>query len=191
MMTLFKLDNSSTPHVFFAGGMKREIGRYFACLIIIAGMTLFYPASESSAQKSPNVNVKTDEVYAADFTLKDLNGTNIRLSDFKGKMVLLNFMATWCPECLASIPYLKVIYAQYYKKGLIMININIQETEGKVAAYAKKHSLPYPIVLDQEGTIAKSYGVVGVPVKILIDRQGRIICWNCRSLDKLLEKNLQ
>jgi peroxiredoxin len=150
-------------------------------------MILLYPAEESSAQSNAN----TEETYAADFVLKDLSGTNIRLSDFKGKMILLNFMATWCPECLASIPYLKAVHTEYYKKGLIMININIQETEGKVAAYAKKHNLPYPTVLDPDGTISKGYGVVGIPVKILIDRQGRIICWNCRSLDKLLEKNLK
>jgi len=154
-------------------------------------MTVFYPASESLAQGSPFVDVKADEVVAADFILRDLNGTNIRLKDFRGKMVLLNFMTTWCPECLASIPYLKSIYAQYYKKGLVMININIQEQQGKVAAYSGKHKLPYPTVLDVEGAVSKSYGVVGVPVKVLIDRDGRIICWNCRSLERQLENQLK
>ncbi len=60
-----------------------------------------------------------------------------------------------------------------------------------MAAYSQKHSLPYPTLLDQEGTISKSYGVLGVPVKVVIDRDGRIICWNCRSLDNLLENNLK
>jgi peroxiredoxin len=189
MMTLFELDISCTGQIFPDGWIKQRIFQCSVCLIIIAGMMFFHPASESAAQGLSTI--KADEIYAADFVLKDLNGTNVRLSDFKGKMILLNFMTTWCPECFASIPNLKAIHSQYYKKGLIMININIQEKEGKVAAYSRKHRLPYPTVLDEGGTISKSYGVVGVPVKVLIGRDGRIICWNCRSLDKLLESNLK
>jgi peroxiredoxin len=148
----------------------------------------FFQVLESFAQIS---NIKSDEIYADDFILADLNGKIIRLNDYKGSMILLNFMTTWCPECLAAIPYLKSIYTKYNKKGLILININIQEKTGKVATYSQKHNLPYPTVLDQEGTIARSYGIAGVPVKILIARDGRIICWNCRSLDRLLEENLK
>lgn len=200
MTALFKPDTSGaqrTGPIFrqkqtgFDGVMRRRIWRYFTCFILIPGMIFFYPASESSAQRIPFINIKTDEVYAADFILRDLSGKNISLSDYKGKIILLNFMTTWCPECLASIPYLRAIYTRYHEKGLIIMNINIQETERKVTAYSKKHSLPYPTLLDQEGTISKSYGVLGVPVKVLIDRDGRIICWNCRSLDKLLESNLK
>jgi peroxiredoxin len=137
------------------------------------------------------IKSRMDDVYAADFTLRSLNGKDFRLSDYKGKVVLLNFMATWCPECRTSIPYLKAIYAQYNPQGLIMLSISVEEPEEKVAAFSKKNNLPYTTLLDREGTIARNYGVVGVPVKVLIDREGRIICWNCRSLDTQLEKQLE
>lgn len=176
---------------FLHGSMKQRIGRIFSCFIIAACIVFFHPTCESYAQSLPLTKVKDDGIYAADFTLKDLNGVNIRLSSFKGKMILLHFMTTWCTDCMASVPYLKRIYTQYHNKGLVMININIQEKEEKVAAYSTKNSLPYPTVLDTEGTVARSYGVVGVPARVLIDRNGRIICWNCRSLDQLLENNLR
>lgn len=165
--------------------------RYFVCFILILGLISFYPFGESHAQGNSFINVTADKDYASDFTLKDLTGKNVRLSDYKGKIILLNFMTTWCLECLASIPKLKAIYTRYFEKGLIIMNINIQETQRIVMAYSKRHSLPYPTLLDPEGTISKSYGVIGVPVKVLIDRDGRIICWNCRSLDNLLESNLK
>ncbi len=199
MTSLFISDIADTRRIWpvprkkavFAGEMKRRVMRHFACFILISGMMFFFHVCESSAQGTSSINVKADEDYASDFILQDLNGKNVRLNDYKGNIILLNFMTTWCPECLASIPKLKAIHAQYVEKGLIIMNINIQEAKGKVTAYSKKHSLPYPTLLDPEGTIAKSYGVIGVPVKVLIDRDGRIICWNCRSLDKLLESNLK
>jgi thiol-disulfide isomerase/thioredoxin len=196
MNTLPKLDSSGIEQTESAfrriqavcvREMLRKFMRYVVCYVLASGLFL-YSASVSFAQGiSSGSNTKADVVYAADFILKDLNGKDIKLSDYKGRIILLNFMATWCPECLASIPKLKAIYARYFEKGLIIMNINIQETPRIVVAYSKKHSLPYSTLLDPEGTISKSYGVLGVPVIVLIDRDGRIICWNCRSLDNLLE----
>jgi len=161
----------------------------FAVFCIMVSGIFFYlastsPAQESFSEKSP----KTDSVYTSDFMLKDLTGKEIKLSNYKGRTIFLIFMATWCRDCLASIPDLKAIYNRYHEKGLVMMSINIQESHEKVEAYSRKHNLPYPILLDSDGTISKKYGVVGVPVKVLIDRDGRIICWNCRSLNSMLEK---
>jgi peroxiredoxin len=65
------------------------------------------------------------------------------------------------------------------------------ESREKASAFSKKYSLPFPTLLDGEGKVYKSYSVVGVPLTALIDRNGRIICWNCRRLDKLLEKQFE
>jgi len=196
MTTSSKLDSSGieqTGSAFrrvqavCAREILRKIVRYGVCYVLASGL-LFYFASGSFAQGIfSDSNAKTDVVYATDFILKDLNTKDIKLSDYKGKVILLNFMTTWCPNCLASIPRLKAMHARYFEKGLIILNIDIQETPRIVVAYSKKHSLPYSTLLDPEGTISKSYGVLGVPVMVLIDRDGRIICWNCRSLDNLME----
>jgi len=100
-------------------------------------------------------------------------------------------MATWCPECRGTIPRLKEIYSLYNAKGLVLLFIDIMESKEKAAAFSRKYSLPFSTLLDEEGKVCRSYGVGGVPVKALIDRDGRIICWNCRSFDNLLAKQFE
>jgi len=168
---------------------RRIPGGLVGFLMISVALLFFAPVS--FAQGPSAGNTRTDEVYAADFVLKDLNGKEIKLSDYKGRPVFLIFMTTWCRDCFASIPTLKAIYKRYHEKGLVMININVGETHAKMAAYSQKNSIPYPTLLDPEGAVSKKYGVGGVPVKALIDRDGRIICWNCRSLEDLLEKQFE
>lgn len=185
----FKTKASSagqTVRVDGSGDDWRKKLRFAVCFAVISFVILFHSAFVCSAQ-----GVSADESYAADFILKDLNGKDVKLSDYKGRPIFLIFMTTWCRDCLASIPNLKAIYNRYHEKGLVMLSIDIEETHAKAAAYSKKHSLPYPILLDPEGSLSRKYGVGGVPVKALIDRNGRIICWNCRSLEELLEKQFE
>lgn len=168
----------------------RNVFRRVAGSLIIAAALIGF-AQASYAQGAAAGTNRSDEVYAADFVLKDINGKEVKLSDYKGRPIFLIFMTTWCRDCYASIPALKTIYKRYHEKGLIMLNINIQETQAKMAAYSYKNDLPYPTLLDTEGTVSRKYGVGGVPVKALIDRDGRIICWNCRSLEAMLENQLE
>lgn len=165
--------------------IKRNL-QFLICFIFAPCLILWF-ANQGSAQEHQTAK-STNDVFAADFTLKDHKGKDYRLSNYKGKIVLLNFMTTWCPECQSSVPYLKAIYARYNQRGLVMLNINVMQGEEKIAAFSKKYALPYPTLMDREGIISRNYGVVGVPVKVLIDREGRIICWNCHALDQLIEK---
>jgi len=109
---------------------------------------------------------------ASDFTLKDLDGRTVSLSDYKGKTIVLYFMATWCPECRSAIPHLRELYASYNPKGLIFLSIDVMESKEKAAAFSRKYNIPYPILLDEEGKVYRNYGVGGVPVKAF-DRPGR------------------
>ncbi len=172
------------------GQGRRKKMRCQAGFLLIFFLLFSCVASISGAQASSDA-ARADDNYAADFVLKDLNGKDVRLSDYKGRPIFLIFMTTWCRDCFASIPTLKAIYNRYHEKGLVMLSIDVQESHAKVAAYSKKHSLPYPVLLDPEGTLSRKYGVGGVPVKALIDRNGHIICWNCRSLEELLEKQFE
>lgn len=166
----------------------KKMSLYAFCSVAGLGLLFCFAFTSFALEASSGSNGKTDAAYAADFTLKDLTGKEIKLRDYKGRTIFMIFMTTWCRDCFASIPDLKAIYNRYHEKGLVMLNINIQESHEKVTAYSKKHNLPYPTLLDYEGTVSKKYGVGGVPVKVLIDREGRIICWNCRSLDSLIGK---
>ncbi len=118
-----------------------------------------------------------------DFTLRDLQGRKWTLSDQRGRPVLMLFTTTWCPSCRQEVPHYKAIYERYRPLGLEMVNIDIQETKEKVARFADHNALPYPILLDETGEVAQAYGVVGVPFTALLDRDGRVVCLPCRSLD--------
>ena len=163
--------------------------RWLLSLILVCSIIIFFPIQNSVlGQGGANTN---EDDRASDFTLKDLDGRDVRLSDYKGKTIVLYFMATWCPECRGSIPRLKEIYSSYNAKGLVLLSIDVMESKEKAAAYSRKYNLPYAILLDEDGKVYRSYGVGGVPLKALINRNGRIICWNCSSFDNLLAKQFE
>jgi len=140
---------------------------------------------ESSTSRTPSKAVQ--EAKAPDFTLKDLSGKSVKLSSLRGNPVLVIFSATWCPECRREIPYFKEIYASYYSKGLQIVNIDIMEPKDRVRSFADRFELPYLTLLDEDGQVAQKYGVYGIPTALLIDKNGIILCYPCRSLDRLLD----
>ncbi len=125
---------------------------------------------------------------APDFTLKDVYGQAVTLSQYRGRPIFLVFGTTWCPNCKSELPQMKSIYEKYRGKGLIMFGVDIMESQQKVLSFARSRKINFPMLLDSEGQVADSYGVVGVPAKVLIDQKGRIICWNCRTLEDKLKQ---
>jgi peroxiredoxin len=112
---------------------------------------------------------------AADFTLPDLDGRPMTLSPFLGKTpVLLVFWATWCPECRAAIPEINALATGPLADKLQIFALNYRESREKVAQAVRSHGIRYTVLLDERGRAARSYGVVGIPTYILIDRKGNI-----------------
>ena len=112
---------------------------------------------------------------APDFTLENLEGTAVSLSDFRGKVVLLDFWATWCPPCRKEIPHLKELHTEYGDDGLVILGIAL-DVKGRrvVAPFVEEHQLPYPIVLGGQ-EVSRAYGGVrNIPTAFLIDRDGLI-----------------
>jgi len=114
---------------------------------------------------------------APDFTLPDLEGRQTALSSFKNSSpVCVVFWATWCPYCVQEIPKLKSIHEQYAGRGLKLLAINVATNDPleRVMAFQKKWSIAYPILYDTAGTVSRMYGVMGIPVSVIIDRNGMI-----------------
>jgi len=107
---------------------------------------------------------------APDFTLKDLNGNRVSLSDFKGKVVVLNFWATWCGPCREEMPHIDVLYQKYKDQGLVVIGINAERNHEKVEEFAKA-KVSYTVLLDGERQ-GREYGVTGIPSTFYIDKRG-------------------
>src|SRR4030042_22289 len=128
--------------------------RGFAALFAPALLTVlfsFSPGARAAAPKSFDIMNRTIEEKAPDFVLTDLDGRKYRLSDHRGKRpVLLIFSTTWCPSCKEEIPHLKSLHATYAKRGIEMVNIDIQQSREKVAKYAAKNKLPYRRLLEEE-----------------------------------------
>jgi peroxiredoxin len=107
-----------------------------------------------------------------EFSLPDLNGKMVNLKDFRGKVVFVNFWATWCPPCRDEMPSMEQIYREYRDKGLVMLGINFMEPPSTIKPFIETHKLTFPILLDS-GTVMVLYGVLGLPATYLIDRQGK------------------
>ncbi len=114
---------------------------------------------------------------APDFTLEGLDGSPVHLSDFRGKTVLLNFWATWCPPCRAEMPGFQESYMQYGESGgdLVVLAVNIMETTEQAQAFADELGLTFPVVMDFNGAVTTLYEVPGYPTSYLIDGAGVIV----------------
>lgn len=128
------------------------------------------------------------EVEKANFTLTDLNGNSWTLSKLRGKVVLVNFWATWCPPCRKEMPDLNTLAHRFEKQGLVVLSLS-DEDRPKVADYVSSHNLTYPILLDPGGETAKSFHVEGIPKSFIFDRNGKLAAQSIdmRTLGQFLE----
>jgi cytochrome c biogenesis protein CcmG, thiol:disulfide interchange protein DsbE len=113
---------------------------------------------------------------APDFTLQDEQGQAIRLSDLRGRPVLVNLWASWCPPCQAEMPDMEKAYEKYSQQGFIILAINTtyQDQKSSALAFASQHGLTFPILFDMDGTVSHQYMVRAMPTSFFIDQQGII-----------------
>lgn len=118
-----------------------------------------------------------EKIEAPDFTLKNLQGQDVSLKDFRGQVVFLNFWATWCGPCRIEKPTIEKLYQEFKDKGLVVLAISVDQGDSTqlVKSYMEEHNLSYQALLDPEQKIAKAYAVRGIPITYLIDPEGFIV----------------
>lgn len=137
-------------------------------------LLLVFSLSVAEAGSSSLRRVK-EKAAAADFVLKDLSGKSVRLSDFRGKMVLLNFWATWCQTCVRERPALERLWETYGPRGFVVLAVSIDRSStAKVKGFVENHHLSFPVLHDRDDLVSPQYGVLGVPTSFLITRSGII-----------------
>ncbi len=109
---------------------------------------------------------------AEDFRLVDLEGKQQSLSQYRGKVVLVNFWASWCKPCTTEMPAMQTTYDKLRDKGFIVLAINELEDEAKVREHIKQYSHTFPVLLDRDNKVANQFGVFGLPVSVFIDEKG-------------------
>ena len=111
---------------------------------------------------------------APDFTLKSLNGKNIRLNELKGEVILLNFWASWCGPCRQEMPELDKLHKKYQRLGFKVLGVNVEKDPTAANKLLKKNPVIFPILYDTENKVSKLYAVKGMPTTVIIDRDGKM-----------------
>jgi peroxiredoxin len=151
--------------------MRAQIIRHGLIALLLAAFSVS-AVTASAGELRPVKN----PAPASAFMLRDLNGKLVSLSDFEGKVVLLNFWATWCSSCRKEMPAMEQLYQTYSTKGLAIVGVSVdQASPGDVSAFAEKLKITFPILHDRDSIISRLYSNPGVPSSYLIDRQGRIV----------------
>jgi thiol-disulfide isomerase/thioredoxin len=114
-------------------------------------------------------------VSSRDFSLPLVSGELQSLSALKGKVVFLNFWATWCGPCRDEMPSMEVLYKRFKDKGLEILAVNCMEEQEDVLAFMANNGLTFPALLDEDGRVSGAYGIQAIPTSYLINRDGRII----------------
>lgn len=112
---------------------------------------------------------------AASFPVKALSGAPDSLENYRGKVVLVNLWATWCPPCRAEIPALETLYREYRSKGFVVVGIDQGESAKVAGDFARKYGVTYPVLLDDGQQYGRAYSALGLPTSILVDRSGKIV----------------
>lgn len=144
-------------------------------IFVVLGLAFFL---STNAYASSDIKGK-----APNFTLKSYTGSNQKLSEFRGKVVLLNFWASWCGPCRQEMPLLNSLHKKYKKLGFTVMGINVEEDSRKAKVIVKEVGIKFPILFDTENKVSDLYKVDAMPSTVLIDRSG-----NMRYLHKGYKK---
>lgn len=133
---------------------------YGAILAILAATSL--AASSLEGQAAP------------DFVLKSATGENLRLSEYRGDVVLINFWATWCGPCRQEMPLLDDLYGRYQRVGFNLLGVNIDDDSQRAMQMVEELGVSFPVLFDERKEVSKLYRVEAMPVTVLVDRAGTI-----------------
>jgi thiol-disulfide isomerase/thioredoxin len=149
-------------------------------IFILAALLLpsLLPAAEkltAAEYRAVGLQALKEGTRSIDFELKDLSGKKVSLSSLKGKVVFLNFWATWCPPCRAEMPSMERLYKRFKDKGLVILAVNLREEAKTVRKFVAANKLSFPVLLDTDGRIGAIYGAHNIPTSYLVSRDGNVL----------------
>jgi thiol-disulfide isomerase/thioredoxin len=164
----------------------------------VFGQNKKVPDAVIKAFEGTKIQVASEGLDPVDFTLPLLDGTKTTLSQYKGKVVFLNFWATWCGPCRSEMPSMEAVYQRLKSRGFEILAVNLGESRDKVSAFMNENKLNFPAVLDERQITGSQYSVRAIPTTYIIDRRGLIIArlvgsvnWNTSKIIAAIEAVLQ
>jgi peroxiredoxin len=179
--------------------MGRRARCQLATIVAALGLLLSGKAADAGEQLFEAMGMtKVPPKAAPDFTLPSANGQQVSLRQFRGKIVFLNFWATWCIPCREEMPAIERLHQTYPAQDFAVLSIDLKETADQVKTFFQKHSLSFPALLDQDGSVFREYLVAGMPTTYLIGRDGTLLArgiggrdWTRREAQQLIKELIQ
>jgi thiol-disulfide isomerase/thioredoxin len=120
------------------------------------------------------VSARATKNIAPDFTLKSETGKNLKLSELRGKVIMINFWASWCGPCRQEMPVLDQLYKHYRPLDFTVLGVNVEQNPDDAKSLLKDVSVSFPILFDKENKVSKLYDIKGMPSTVLVDRDGNV-----------------
>lgn len=161
----------------------RETILFSVLILVVLFCCLSCTKSEDEATSAQKTGLKVGQL-PPDFETESLDGQTIRLSDYKGKVVLLDFWATWCPPCVHEMPSVVAAYNKYHSQGFEIIGISLDRDKAKLRNFIKDNNVEWIQIFDIDNgddSIASVYKINAIPTPILIDKEGKIFDKNARG----------
>ena len=144
---------------------------YGICFRVLRKLTLVIFIATASVGLATAASVSG---AAPDFTLKSLTGKNLKLSEMRGDVVLINFWASWCGPCRQEMPLLNALHKKYEPLGFTVLGVNVEENSDDARGFMKNFPVDFPVLLDHINKVSKQYDVVAMPTTVVVDRDGNM-----------------
>ena len=148
---------------------------FTGCLFLLIAMGPTPPTGGSRDTASPGDAEKNVNSKAPDFSLKDAHGRSLSLSSLRGKVVLINFWATWCPPCKAEMPSMNRLYNEIRNRGFEIVAISTDNSLSTIRDFLARNRIDFPVLFDETKSVTRQYHVFSMPTTFLIDRSGMIV----------------
>jgi cytochrome c biogenesis protein CcmG/thiol:disulfide interchange protein DsbE len=178
MKKVFSLTIVLAVSIFFFGCSSKQKAAEVPTPVCVTPVIAAAEAESAPLAVDANYAVRTkrraDAVKAIDFTLPDLKGGKVALTDYKSRVIILDFWATWCPPCRAEIPDFIALSKEYSSKNFVMIGAAVDDPN-KVGNFVKSNNINYTICIADQATAGNYGGIRGIPTTFVIDREGYIV----------------
>ena len=166
-----------TPKTLLAGIFVLVCGLTAAFVFDVNPLARAKPEDRSLDQLLADMDVELfpDSKSRVEVGLKDLSGADVNISDFRGKIVFLNFWATWCPTCVVEMPSMEKLYQKFKDNDFAMVSVSIQESAVDVKRFFLMNKLTFTALLDPNGKTVPGFGIRAIPTTLILDETGRII----------------
>ena len=166
----------------------RETRWFTLGMALVAASVLLCAASAAEEQEKP---YEVGDVIQ-EFTLPDVEGKSVKLSDFRGKVIFIDLFASWCPHCVTEVPRVKSdVWGKYRERGLQVLSIGVRSRKDPVKeakGHAERHKIPYPVLVNADNSLYRRFNGRSVPTHVLIGRDGKLLyVAPGKSLDQMIK----